>query len=79
MNARGLYLVLLLPLILCACGPRHGGKPPGLPTDDPETPGSLVTNPADPEALRDLGVIFSRRHQYPQPGLPQEGVDRQRA
>jgi tetratricopeptide (TPR) repeat protein len=26
----------------------------------------LVTNPADPEALRDLGVIYFETHQYPQ-------------
>ena len=59
MNARGLYLVLLLPLILCACGTTGTVENP---QDYQQTirklQERLVTNPADPEALRDLGVIY---------------------
>ena len=67
MNARGLYLLLLLPLVLCACGTTGTVE---TPQDYQQTirklQERLVTNPADAEALRDLGVIYFETHQYPQ-------------
>ncbi len=67
MNARGLYILLLLPLVLCACGTTGTVENP---QDYEQTirklQERLVANPADPEALRDLGVIYFETHQYPQ-------------
>lgn len=67
MNARGLYALLVLPLILCACGTTGTVENP---QDYQQTirklQERLVANPADPEALRDLGVIYFETHQYPQ-------------
>ncbi|HMK38284.1 MAG TPA: hypothetical protein VK569_03020 [Bacteroidota bacterium] len=67
MNARGLYILLLAPLVLCACGTTGTVESP----QDYEgtirkLQERLVTNPADAEALRDLGVIYFETHKYPQ-------------
>jgi tetratricopeptide (TPR) repeat protein len=65
MNARGLYLLLVLPLVLCACGTTGTVENP---QDYQQTirklQEHLVTNPADPEALRDLGIIYFETRQY---------------
>ena len=67
MNARGLYVLLLLPLILCACGTTGTVEnPQDYELTIRKLQERLVTNPADPEALRDLGVIYFETHQYPQ-------------
>lgn len=67
MNARLLYLVLLLPLLLSACGTTGTVENAG---DYDQTirklQERLVLNPGDAEALRDLGVIYFETHQYPQ-------------
>ncbi|HTO94044.1 MAG TPA: CsgG/HfaB family protein [Bacteroidota bacterium] len=67
MNARVLVPVLLLPLLLCACGTTGTVENP---SDYEGTVRKLqerlVTNPSDAEALRDLGVIYFETHQYPQ-------------
>ena len=67
MNARALVPVLLMPLVLCACGTTGTVENP---SDYEGTlrklQERLVTNPSDAEALRDLGVIYFETHQYPQ-------------
>ncbi|HTY59984.1 MAG TPA: hypothetical protein VMF59_14275 [Bacteroidota bacterium] len=67
MKARGLYILLALPIVLCACGTTGSLENP---QDYEQTVRKLqerlVTNPADPEALRDLGVIYFETRQYPQ-------------
>jgi len=67
MNARILVPVLLLPLLLCACGTTGTVENP---SDYEGTvrrlQERLVSNPSDAEALRDLGVIYFETHQYAQ-------------
>jgi tetratricopeptide (TPR) repeat protein len=69
MNApRGLsFLLLVLPLVLSACGTTGTVEnPQEYAQTIRKLQERLVTNPADPEALRDLGVIYFETHQYPQ-------------
>ncbi|HTR99807.1 MAG TPA: CsgG/HfaB family protein [Bacteroidota bacterium] len=67
MNARVLVPVLLLPLVLCACGTTGTVENPAdYEATVRKLQERLVTNPSDAEALRDLGVIYFETHQYPQ-------------
>lgn len=67
MKTRTVWFVLLLPVLLGACGTTGSVESTG---DYRQTirklQERLVANPQDAEALRDLGVIYFETKQYPQ-------------
>ena len=67
MKTRNAWFVLLLPVLLGACGTTGGVETPAdFRLTIRKMQERLVANPQDAEALRELGVIYFETKQYPQ-------------